>query len=179
MKDWNVVVTLNGREFGRALGYLRRFGEVAPSGFFNVLVMKVADPRGFLEHLRAQAEQAPDSVRFLAHVTPIDRSFTFHSTEEFESRAKEALQGLAPALAGKSFHVRIHRRGFKGQLNSLEEEHVLDDVLLDRLREEGSPGRLSFEEPDAVVTVETVGTQAGTSVWTREEVHRHPFLHAD
>ena len=179
MRDWNVVVTLNGREFGRALGYLRRFGEVAPSGFFNVLVMKVADPRGFLAHLRAQAEQSPDSVRFLARVTPVDRTFAFHSTEEFESHAKEALRELAPALAGKSFHVRVHRRGFKGQLHSLNEEHVLDDALLERLRDAGAPGRLSFEDPDAVVTVETVGAQAGTSVWSREEVHHHPFLHPD
>jgi tRNA(Ser,Leu) C12 N-acetylase TAN1 len=179
MKDWNVVVTLRGREFGRALGYLRRFGDVAPSGFFNVLVMKVEDPRAFLEHLRAQAEQAPDSVRFLARVTPVDRTFAFHSTEEFESHAKEALREVAPALAGKSFHVRVHRRGFKGQLHSLDEEHVLDDALLDRLSEEGAPGRLSFEDPDAVVVVELVGTQAGTSVWTREDVRRHPFLHPD
>jgi tRNA(Ser,Leu) C12 N-acetylase TAN1 len=179
MKDWNVVVTLKGREFGRALGYLRRWGEVAPSDFFNVLVMKVADPRAFLEHLRAEAERDPDSVRFLARVTPVERTFAFHSTEEFEVRAKEALRELAPALAGRSFHVRVHRRGFKGQLHSLDEEHVLDDALLDRLRDEGAPGRLAFEDPDAVVTVETVGTQAGTSLWTREEVHRHPFLHPD
>ena len=179
MKDWNVVVTLRGREFGRALGYLRRFGEVAPSGFFNVLVMKVEDPRAFLEYLRAQAVQFPESVRFLARVTPVARTFAFHSSEEFESRAKEVLEELAPALAGKSFHVRVHRRGFKGRLHSLDEEHVLDDALLERLREAGAPGRLAFEDPDAVVTVETVGTQAGTSVWTREEVHRHPFLHPD
>jgi tRNA(Ser,Leu) C12 N-acetylase TAN1 len=107
------------------------------------------------------------------------QTFSFHTPAEFELRATEALQDFVPTLAGKSFHVRVHRRGFKGQLSSLAEEHLLDDLLLARLQETGAPGRLAFEDPDAVVDVETVGTQAGVSVWTRQHITRHPLLHPD
>lgn len=179
MKDWNVVVTLRGRQFGRSVNLLRRFGEVASSGFFNVLLMRVDDAEAFLEHLRTRADEEAELLSLVARVMPVTQTFVFQNREEFEAHAKEAVQGFVPALAGKAFHVRVHRRGFKGRLSSLEEEHVLDDVLLERLQETGAPGHLAFDDPDAVVDVETVGTQAGLSIWTRQDITRHPLLHPD
>jgi tRNA(Ser,Leu) C12 N-acetylase TAN1 len=179
MRDWNVVVTVRGNQFRQALRLLRPHGRVAGSGFFNVLLMQVDDPGAFLEALRARAEQDPGSVACLARVTPVDHTFGFHSVEEFETHAREAVQDYVPALAGKSFHVRVHRRGFKGQLSSLDEERVLAEGLLERLQGAGTPGRVAFADPDAVVEVETVGTRAGTSMWTRQDVSSHPLLHPD
>ncbi len=39
--------------------------------------------------------------------------------------------------------------------------------------------RLAFEDPDALVAIETVGQRAGVSVWTREELRRYPFIRVD
>lgn len=82
-------------------------------------------------------------------------------------------------MAGKTFHVRLHRRGFKGQLSTPEEERFLDDTLLDALKRAGTPGSLAFDDPDAVIQIETVGNRAGISLWSREELGRFPFLRAD
>jgi tRNA(Ser,Leu) C12 N-acetylase TAN1 len=82
-------------------------------------------------------------------------------------------------LAGKRFHVRMHRRGMKGRLSSQAEERHLSEVLLAALEEAGTPGRVAFEDPDAVVAVETVGAGAGLSLWSREALHQYPFLKLD
>jgi tRNA(Ser,Leu) C12 N-acetylase TAN1 len=82
-------------------------------------------------------------------------------------------------LRGKSFHVRLHRRGFKGRLSSQNEEGFLDGVLLEALEQSGTPGRITFADPDAIIAVETVDGQAGLSLWTREEMQRYPFIRPD
>jgi tRNA(Ser,Leu) C12 N-acetylase TAN1 len=115
----------------------------------------------------------------LSRVVPAERTFAFQSPEEFEANAREIALGWVPRLAGRSFHVRLHRRGFKGRLSTPAEERFLDDVLLQALQAAGTPGSLSFEDPDAVVAVETVGDRAGMSLWTRDELLRHPFLKPD
>jgi tRNA(Ser,Leu) C12 N-acetylase TAN1 len=85
----------------------------------------------------------------------------------------------APALAGKSFHVRLHRRGFKGRLSTPEEERFFDDALLGALQSTGAPGSLAFDDPDAIIQIETVGNRAGISLWSREDLARYPFLKVD
>ena len=70
----------------------------------------------------------------------------------------------------------MHRRGFKGRISSQQEERLLDDAILDSLSAAGTPARITFDDPDAVIDVETVGNQAGASLWTREELNRYPFL---
>jgi len=64
---------------------------------------------------------------------------------------------------------RRHRRGFKDRLASQEQERILDSVLLAALEKAGNPGRISFEDPDVVCVVETIGQWAGLSLWTRED----------
>jgi tRNA(Ser,Leu) C12 N-acetylase TAN1 len=73
----------------------------------------------------------------------------------------------------------MHRRGFKGKLSSVEEEHFLDEILLHRLAEAGTPGKMDFEDPDAIIALETVGPQAGMSLFNREELKRFSILHLD
>jgi hypothetical protein len=70
----------------------------------------------------------------------------------------------------------MHRRGFKGVLSTPKEERFLDDVLLDALEAAGKPGRIGFEEPDAIVQIETVDGRAGLSLWSAAELRRYPFL---
>jgi len=176
VRDWNVLVTVRDRGWGKALRLLRPLGEVAETHYYNVLLLRVEQPRRLLDTLLERAAADPAALECLARVAPADGSFEFQTREEFEARASDALRAMAPRLAGKSFHVRLHRRGFKGRISGQAEERALSALLLEELRAAGTPARIAFEDPDAVVAVETVGTQAGVSLWTREDLRRYPFL---
>jgi len=84
-----------------------------------------------------------------------------------------------PDLRGKRFHVRMHRRGFKGRLSSQHEEQFLDHHLLERLEARGSAGRIDFDDPDAIIAVETLGQVAGLSRWTRDQLRKYEMLTLD
>ena len=86
---------------------------------------------------------------------------------------------LLPKLADKSFHVRMHRRGFKGRISSHDEERFLDKILLEELGKMSKPGHITFEDPDVILVVETVGQQAGLSCWNREDLQHYPLLKLD
>jgi tRNA(Ser,Leu) C12 N-acetylase TAN1 len=179
MRDWNVVATIRGQGFDRARQLLGELGVVHSVGMYNVVVMKVSDVWGFLGALQRRFEQHPEVAQFLGRVIPVTRTFEFETPEEFEAMARQAALAFVPNLAGKSFHVRFHRRGFKGRLLSPDEERFLDGALLESLRAAGTPGRITFDDPDAVLSVETVGHRAGLSLWTRDELQRYPFLRPD
>ncbi len=176
MRDWNAVISVQEHGFKKALDVFGDFGEVRRTEFFNVLLLRTENPGLMLETLKTRAQERPESLAFLARLIPISHSFTFQSIEEFDAHAREIVQGYAPELSGKSFHVRIHRRGFKGRLSSPDEERVLDELILGALDMAGTPGRVSFRDPDAVIIIETVGTWAGLSLWTREDILRYPFI---
>lgn len=180
MPDWNVIVTTKGGGFQQAQQALRSLGEVEETGYYNVLGMAVDDPEAFLEKLEAMGSVNPDLLdAWISRVVPADRSFEFSSAEEFRKRAGRATRELASAVAGRSFHVRMERRGFEGSLDSREVERELGDVVLDALREEDESAEVSFDDPDAVLAVETVSTWAGVSLITRERRERYPFVTVD
>ncbi len=179
MQDWNVVVTVTEGGFVIGIRFLERFGEVSRTDYFNVLVMKAVDIRALMEAIRETMAMGADEPFFLSRVVPVTRKFNFQSREEFEKAIKPLITNWAQELAGKGFHVRVHRRGFKGRLSSTDTEKWLSDALLQATGEIGSPGHITFENPDAVVAVETVGTQAGLSLWMREDLKRYPFLRLD
>jgi len=179
MRDWNVIVSVREGGFTRARRLLGEFGPVSPSEFRDVLVMRVENPRQLLEALTARAAEEPDVLALLGHVLPVTSTFTFQSPEEFQARAREAALAFVPELAGKSFHVRMHRHGFKGRISSQEEERLLGKILLQAVEQAGMPGRVTFEDPDAILAIETLGSRAVLSLWTREELRRYPLLHLD
>jgi tRNA(Ser,Leu) C12 N-acetylase TAN1 len=179
MRDWNVVATAHEDGYKEVRKLLAGFGPTGTTEFYNVLVMKVADPTVLLEELGEMVAESPGLMNDLSRVVPAEEAFTFQSVAEFEDAACAIALRWVPRLAGQSFHVRLNRRGFKGRLSTQDEERFLDDVLLHRLSERGTPGRIDFEDPDAVIDIETVGGRAGMSLWTREELRRFPFLHVD
>jgi tRNA(Ser,Leu) C12 N-acetylase TAN1 len=174
VRDWNVLATAREGGFARARRLLAGLGQVAETRFCNAC--PVPDPRGLLQRLAEQAAADPDSVTCLARLAPAERTFAFQTAEEFLDRAREAVLTLAPALGGRSFHARVHRRGFKGTLHSQEAERLLAGAVLEALEAAGRPGRVAFEDADAVVALETVGSQAGVALWTREDLARWPLL---
>jgi tRNA(Ser,Leu) C12 N-acetylase TAN1 len=174
-----VLVSVRAGGYNRALRLLREFDSVSPSGFLDVLVMRVDDPNRLLEALAERAAREPDALAVLGRVVPVRSTFTFQSPEEFEVRARDAALAFLPELAGKGFHVRMHRHGFKGRLSSQAEERLLGTVLLEALEKAGTPGHVTFEDPDVILAVETLGNRAGLSLWTREDLRRYPFLRLD
>jgi len=62
---------------------------------------------------------------------------------------------------------------------SPNEERLLDDFLPGALDRAGRPGHVVFENPNAIVVIETVGPRAGDTLWKREDMDRYPFLRLD
>jgi tRNA(Ser,Leu) C12 N-acetylase TAN1 len=176
MRDWNVVATVRGDNFSRGRRFLERFGDVAATDYYNTLVARVPDHARFLEELRDATEREPEEGEALSRVIPSVVSFTFRSPAEFEEKARTSVSAWIPSLAGKAFHVRMRRRGFRGRLSSMEEEKFLDGYLLEALETYGNPGRIDFTDADAVIAIETVGDKCGMSFWTREDMQRNPLL---
>ena len=180
MHDWNVVATVHEGGFNKALRILKRFGAVERTDFFNILVMRTGEePLKLMDELLVETERDPQSVSCLARVMPVVQTFVFQTPAEFDEKARLAVCAWIPALAGKGFHLRMHRRGFKGKLSSMDEEKFLDTYLLEALETAGTPGRITFSDPDAVIALETIGPRAGLSFWRREELSRYPLLHLD
>lgn len=176
ISDWNVVVTVYDRAFRRACRMLSEIAPVTRTDYYNVVVMKVEDVRVFLERLAILSRDHPEILNSVARTAPAMRSFDFQSKEEFEQKARETVLSWAAALAGNTFFVRLHRRGCKSSLPSQDEERLLDKAILEALAAEGTPGRVGFENPDAVIDIETIDKRAGLSLWTRDDLRRHPLL---
>ncbi len=179
MHDWNVLITTREGGYSRAKRRLQRIGPVGRTTFFNVLVMKADDIPYLLETLRDWVTTDPTLMTCLARVVPATHCFDFQDLHEFEVRTREIFLGWLPALAGKSFHVRVHPRGLGEEMKRMQEEQALDTLLLTDLEQAGMPGRMKFEDPEAIVDVETLGHRAGVSLWTRDDIRRDPFLGLD
>jgi tRNA(Ser,Leu) C12 N-acetylase TAN1 len=177
--DWNVLATAYDHEFREARKLLSRFGEVRGSAYRNVLVMKVEDVFAFLDAVRGTLETDSSLANAVSRIVPVTHGFRFGSAEEFEDRARGVVSEWVRDLAGKRFHVRMHRRGFKGKLSSQHEEQFLDHFVLERTQTGGMPAIVGFDDPDVIIAVETLGHDAGLSRWTRDQLRTYELLKLD
>lgn len=176
MNDWNVIMTARDGCWSRARRAARSLGRADRSGFYNVLVLKADQPRELLGRLDALVGEDAAVAAAVAHVSPVEQCFDFATAADFHLKAREAMRALSPQLAGKTFHVRMHRRGWKHALSSADQERGLADVLIEATRERGAEARVSFDDPDVIVVLETVGGRAGIGVWSRTDRQEHPLL---
>jgi len=176
VEPWNAIITTHRDRLPQARRVLRALGRVERTGFYNVLTMNVDEPARLVDRLDRLFAEDPRVVESVAHVFPAERCFEFSSPAEFESKAREAARAWVPRLAGKTFHVRVHRRGRKGTLVSPEAERAVADALLAAIQETGNPARVAFDDPDAIVLIETVGGRAGMALLTRDDYRQHPLL---
>lgn len=177
MQDWNVVVTVyKDADVRFAIEMLAEYGPAEPSEYHNVLVMKAPDVEAFADRFADRLKVRPALMEHFSRIAPCQQVFDFRTTEEFEERARRCVMTWGETLCGASFYVRINRRGLRNELNKTREECFLDDVIIRHLEQLGDPGRVSFDDPDFVIDVETVGARAGLSIWTREERDWLPFL---
>ncbi|MGD8594004.1 MAG: THUMP domain-containing protein [Gammaproteobacteria bacterium] len=176
MNDWNVVVTIQQGKFPEAIQFLETIGRVSKTNYYNVLVMKVNDVEQFLVDLDKEIKAVPALVSIISRVLPATVNFDFQMPAEFEAQITQAVEAWVPQLAGSSFHVRMHRRGFRGRLSSQNEEQLFDHFIKEKLVEHGAVGTIDFDNPDFIIDIETVGQRAGVTLWTREQRLRYSFL---
>jgi hypothetical protein len=95
--------------------------------FYNVLAMAMVmamamamgDSIRFLRMLQTRLDEEPEQMVCLPRVVPVTVTFDFQTPDEFEDKAKQAVECWLSELGGAGFHVRMHQRGFKGRLSSL------------------------------------------------------------
>lgn len=171
MRPWNVLATsLLGEEM-IVYRELKRAADFRKCDFRDVFLGWTDDLDTFLGTVLVNSRLREK----IGKVVPIDRTFAFHA-DDFEKRLEAALPAYLPHLAGRSFHVRMERRGFKGRLNSLEIEQLMDRLLKERLLESGEGCEVDFRDPDCIVVVETVADWCGVGLITREMKERYPFV---
>jgi hypothetical protein len=178
-KNWNVVVTVFEQGYRPALRALRQLGRIARSPYHNVLLMSVDDPLVLLDTLEQRADAEPVLIDSLSRVAPACVCFDFSALTDFEEKATTATAKWLPRLAGSSFHVRLHHRGSGRSLDSPTEERLIAETLLNSLAAAGMPGRISFQDPDAIIAIDTVDDRAGIGFWTRSDLRRYRFLRPD
>ena len=176
LPEWNLVVTTRPQHFVQACEVIGAFGPLRRTPFFNVLVGRLPDPTAFLEAMRGRYTSEPDLRRVFGRIVPSTSCFDFATAEEFAARAQAIALAWIDRLAGCAFHVRLHRRGAKHLLSGHSIEKLLDDALIDALRTRGQSATVSFDDPDYILTIETVGSRACHSLWGRDERARYPFL---
>jgi tRNA(Ser,Leu) C12 N-acetylase TAN1 len=176
MSDWNVLATTAEGKYNQALAFLVQFGTVKPTAYYNVVMLRVQDVPGLLAFLAMEWEAQGGQLKLLQRVAPMDFTFNFSDREMFARRAAGIARDWAPRLTGKTFHVRMHRRGFKEQMSSEQEEQLLNAVIVEATTQNGRPAVVAYDDPDAVAAVETIGSHAGISLWFREDLQRYPFL---
>jgi tRNA(Ser,Leu) C12 N-acetylase TAN1 len=179
MWQFNVLVTMthDGR-YGHLLEELSNYGEFHKTGFYGVVLGQVPALEEFFETIRHRRGEQCIAFQDLARVVPLERVFTFE-TDDFLAKLCMALRPWIARLAESRFHVRLERRGLKGQIISPDIEQALDAYILDELIELGHSASIDYDDPDAVVAIETIGDRCGAGLITRALKDRYDFVRVD
>lgn len=172
---WNVLATAKDKEQRHLARRLGRFGDFRWTQFRGVLVGRVEDQQAFFEQLRRCEENEPGFLRPLAKMVPIDRLFTF-TVENLPVVLKQMMGDYADVIASGTFYVRVERRGHAGAFHSRELEQELDRAIVESLTVRGEAPVVSFDNPDVILAVETVGNECGVGALTRALRSRFPFI---
>ena len=83
-----------------------------------MILLRVDDIDEFLMRFSDALNEKDVSSVGISHIFPLRSTFDFSTREDLEAKARDVALGLAPEVALKTFHVRTHRRGLKGQISS-------------------------------------------------------------
>lgn len=173
---WNVIATARPAHEAELRATLAKLGEIQESPFPNVVLVTVDDVGAFADALVRVIADDPPTARSVARVLPAQHTFRFESLADLEVITRRLIDDWADELEGETFHVRCHRRGRVNDLDTAEEEDFLGDAILRLLTDRGTPGQVSFDDPDFVIDIETLNDEAAISMWTRDDLSTHPFL---
>ena len=171
--DWNLVVTAHGGRRHDLIYALRPIVRLRRAGYSEVLTGRTEDLDTCLAGIAARAD-ATFSAEVLARVVPVTRTFALAADVETQLRAETA--AFVDALVGRSFHVRVERRGHKRIMRSDRLERMLGTALVAALTARGASPRVTFTDPDVIVAVELIGDSGGIGLVPRELRARYPFV---
>jgi tRNA(Ser,Leu) C12 N-acetylase TAN1 len=157
---------------------LRPLARLRSSPFRNVLLARVEDPAAVLGAIDDLAARRPELQAWVGKVLPIVRTFAI-DPERFGAQAEDAIAPFLDVVAGRSYHVRVERRGHKGRIDSHAAERALGEWIFEALEARGSPARVDFDDADVVVAVEVVGNAAGVALLPRALREAHRFVRID
>ncbi len=169
LEEWNVLVVSHEGEERRLRRDLRELGEFKFTRFRSLLLGKV-DLHAFLEEVQAK------SIPSLARVVPVEENFRAQPEDLLEILKDKVKKYSGRIGQGESFCVRFERRGFKGRISSLEVEEEIGGYLHDLLEKEGKSPRVSLEDPDKLLVIQSVGTSFGIGLIDRENRQRYPII---
>jgi tRNA(Ser,Leu) C12 N-acetylase TAN1 len=173
--DWNVLATSVEGARPVLLAGLRRLGAFRGGGYRNVAIGRVDDVPAFLAALREATAHDTILAASLARVLPIARTFRLEEDDPVAGM-ETALEPFHEQLAGRSFYVRIERRGLHGTLHSSAVERRLGAALWRLVEAAGHAPRVTFEDPDVILAIETLGDRAGIAVIDRALRREYPFV---
>jgi len=157
----------------------QRFGDVETTDYPNLLVLRVPNVPKFIECFSSIIKAGKSLLNCVSRVVLAGFAFDFPAPEEFRIKARAIVLGWRALLCDRSFHIRMHRQGPKSELPSPNIELFLSDAILSGAGERGRQSRIDLADPDYVIDIETVGSRAGLTLWTRDDLRRFPFLRAN
>ena len=177
MEPWNVLLTVRPAPGAvhELLSGLRAHGTFRATSFKYVCVGVVDDMAAFLDLLLETQRSGAAWAAHIARVVPIASTFEF-TAESLLAELKIATAIMLPHVPEARFFVRVERRGMAGKVHSGELELALADHLADLAASRGCILKVSFEDPDFIVAVETLETQGGVALITRDLRQRYPFV---
>lgn len=177
MGPWNVLVTVRPAPAAvhELLSGLRAHGAFQATPFKYVCAGLVPDTAAFLDLLLEAQGSSAAWATHMARVVPIASTFEF-TAESLLPELRRAAASMVPHVPEARFFVRVERRGMAGAVHSGELEPALADHLADAAALRGCILKVSFEDPDFIVAVETLENHGGVALITREMRRRYPFV---
>jgi len=175
MDYWNVVVMVQWGWDRAVFRELRHMGEFRHTPFQGVFTGRVDDTAWFLDQIHQASEAGVRWTQGVARVIPVEHTFEF-TPEGFEERLREAITPCVERMSEGTFYVRLERRGYKGKIISPEVERAMDAHIIVLGERQGKHFRVSFEDPDYIIAVETVTNICGVALFDREIRKRYPLI---
>lgn len=177
MKLWNLLVTVRPgpQHVQRVLDALRRHGEFHRTSFRDVCIGRVDDIESLLEAVHDAIAAGKAWTQAIGRVVPVEATFPFTPGTLTES-LKAAAAPLAARLADGTFCVRVERRGLAGAVDSAKLERAVAEHFIALAQASGRKLVVSLEDPDFLLAAETIGTECGVGLITRELRRRFPFV---
>jgi len=175
MTEWNVLVTAYWGREKNALRFLTRHGEFRSSGFKDVIRGHVEDKDLFLEKIETMRQENPRRINFISQIVPLEQTFHF-DLSDFMDKLKHTVPPYLEKVEGKKFYVRVKRRGHKGEISSQDIEKEISGFILESLEKAGKQAHIGFDDPDAIIVVETIADWAGVGLVRRDMKERYPLV---
>jgi len=176
--EWNLLVTAQEGAARDLKRFIRRQAVFRPGGFRNVFLGWHPDPLQFLRGLADSLAAKPFANHWLGKAVPMQHSFPV-TLATFNDDLLRHLAGVVESLRDHSFHVRVRRRGHKGEMQTQELERRLGDFLWERLEGLGARPVVSFRDPDVILALEIVGSTAGIGLISRQLRSDFAFVKVD